>query len=114
MADVKYILVQPDKVIKSDKTWGVVLPTGKINQTVISGQTPSVIKTDTGIVRILNEKGSVVEDFFISAGLATIVDDECIVSSENIISRHDASLEMAQSFDDDFHRLIAENLKSYK
>jgi hypothetical protein len=58
MADVKYILVQPDKVIKSDKTWGVVLPTGKINQTVISGQTPSVIKTDTGIVRIQRRSGN--------------------------------------------------------
>jgi len=114
MANIKYKLVQPDKIIKSGETWGVVLPTGEINQTVISGQTPSILKTDNGMLRILNEHGQIIERYFISSGVATVADDLCVVASEHIINVNDIDVATAASCDDDFHQMVAEELKALK
>ena len=114
MANIKYKLVQPDKIVKSGEAWGVVLPTGEINQTVISGQTPSILKTDNGIVRLLDEGGQIIEQFFISSGVATVVDDLCIVAGEHILSVNDIDIATASSYDDEFHQMVAEGLKALR
>ena len=114
MANIKYKLVQPDKTIKSGEAWGIVLPTGKINQTVISGQTPSVFKTDNGIIRVLNEKGQISDRYFISSGVATVTDDLCIVASEHILDTNNIDIAAMSSYNDDFHRMVVEGLKALK
>lgn len=114
MANIRYKLVQPDKTIKSGEAWGVVLPTGEINQTVISGQTPSILKTDNGILRVLDEQGQIIERFFISSGVATVVDDLCVVASEHIVATTNIDITAASAYDDDFHQMVVEELKALK
>ena len=110
MANIKYKLVQPDKIIKSGEAWGIVLPTGEINQTVISGQTPSILKTDNGIIRILDDKGQAIEHFFISSGVATVVDDLCIVASEHISTSSNTDIAAANSYENDFQQAEVEEI----
>ena len=114
MADVKYILVQPDKVVKSGNTWGIVLPDDKVNQTVIAGQTLGVMKISNGIIRLLDSNGKITERFFVRQGIANIVNDECIVASEDIIAFDDVDVEAVMKCDDDFHKMVAENIKALK
>ena len=90
------------------------MPTGEINQTVISGQTPSILKTDNGTVRVLNESGQIIEQFFISSGVATVVDDLCIIAGEHIVSVNDIDIATASSYDDEFHQMVVEGLKALK
>lgn len=96
MAGVSYKLVQPEKVIKQGAAWGVVLPTGEINLTVIAGQSPSIVKFDDGLLKILDEEGHVSELYFVKAGVAVIASDQCDVTSEKIWNKDRLNFEEMQ------------------
>ena len=114
MANVKYKFVQPDKIIKTGETWGIVLPDEKVNQTVLSGQTPSIIRINNGVIRLLDTDKKITERFFVSRGIATVANNECILAAENIIAFDDIDLETALKYNDDFHQMIVENIKASK
>lgn len=113
MAEVQYQLIQPEKIIKSGRAWGVVLPTGEVNQTVVFGQSPTIVGVDNGVVQILSENGSVEDKFFVRAGSAHIADDKCIIISDEIILSTDIDDEFWKNHpqNDDFYLMIAEYLR---
>ncbi|MDO4184557.1 MAG: hypothetical protein Q4D11_04910 [Rhodospirillales bacterium] len=110
MADVSYKLVQPEKVVKQGNAWGVVLPTGEINLTVIAGQAPSIVKFDSGLVKILDEDGKVCERYFVKAGIASIVSDTCVIASETVWNKAKLKFEdmVEQAKNDAFCEMIVE------
>jgi len=84
MGKVKYILSQPDKIIKSGETDGIVLPAALSNLTVISGRAPSLVKLIGGLVQFVDEPE---EKYLIKGGIANIANDVCMVSSEEIVKQ---------------------------
>lgn len=115
MAKISYKLVQPEKVIKQGNAWGVVLPAGNVNLTVIEGQSPSIVKFDDGMIQILDEDGKVAEKYFAKAGVATIAENVCIAASETIIASerldYDDVLERAKS--DPFFEMISIKMATF-
>lgn len=110
MASVSYKLVQPEKVIKQGSAWGIVLPTGEINLTVIVGQAPSIVKFDAGLVKILDDDGQVCDRYFVKEGVASIAADVCVITSEIIWNKAKLNFEeiREKSKDDDFCEMIVD------
>lgn len=116
MAEVSYKLVQPEKTVKEGKAWGIVLPGGEINLTVISGRAPSLVLVEDGLLRIIDESGKTLSGFLVRKGMATIANDHCLVASETIIPADGISLDEAleQAKTDSFYQTVADYLVSVK
>ena len=59
MTDIHYQLAQPDRTVAEGDSWGVILPAGDVNLTVISERAPSLIRLDAGMLQIVDEKGEI-------------------------------------------------------
>lgn len=116
MAEISYKLVQPEKTVQEGKAWGVVLPTGEINLTVIAGRAPSLVLLEDGLLQIVDESGRALKNFLVRKGMATIADDACMVVSETILPSEAVSLDEAleKAKTDDFYQVVAEYLVSVK
>lgn len=116
MAEVSYKLVQPEKTVQEGKAWGVVLPAGEANLTVIAGRAPSLVLLEDGLLQIVDESGRVQKSFLIRKGMATIADDACLVASETILPTDAISLDEAleKAKTDGFYQVAAEYLASVK
>ena len=113
MPQVEYQLVRPEKVVARGKAWGIILPTGEINMTVIAGQVPGIVKTVDGIVQILPEEGADGKKYFVRRGIATIAKDKCTLACEEIIPFDKANYEqaVAKEEQDEFYHMVAEELR---
>jgi len=113
MPQIEYQLVSPEKVVAHGKSWGIILPTGEINLTVIAGQVPAIVKTVDGVVQILPEESSIGKRYFVRRGIATISEDKCSLVCEEIIAFDKANYEQAADKEeqDEFYHLIAEELR---
>lgn len=116
MTDIHYQLAQPDRTVAEGDSWGVILPAGDVNLTVISERAPSLIRLDAGMLQIVDEKGEIQKRFFVKEGIATVANDVCVVASENIIPFGDISIDEAlqKAKDDAFYQTIVDCLSSVK
>lgn len=116
MAEVSYKLVQPEKTVYEGKAWGVVLPAGETNLTVISGRAPSLVLLEDGLLRIVDESGKPQKSFLVRKGMASIADDFCLVASETILPADGISLDEAleKAKTDGFYQAVADYLASVK
>lgn len=116
MAEVSYKLVQPEKTVAEGKAWGVVLPCEENNLTVITGRAPSLVLTEDGLLRVIDENGKTLSSFLVRKGMATIADDHCLMASETIIPADGISLDDAleKAKNDSFYQTVADYLVSVK
>ena len=112
MTNISYKLVQPEKVIKQGTAWGVVLPTGEIDLTVIAGHSPCMVKFGPGIIKIVDDTGKISEQYFAREGIATIAGDVCVAASESVLAKEKVSLQDAleKAKDDPFFEMVADIL----
>lgn len=116
MSEIRYKLVQPNKTVAEGQAWAVILPTGEINLTVITGRAPSLVELDNGCVQVMAENGSVQSRFFIKKGIATIANDSCLVASEQIIPFEKINFEEVEqkAETDSFYQMISDCMKAEK
>ena len=116
MAEITYRLVVPYKTVEDGKAWGVILPTGEINLTVISGRAPSLVKVDEGMVKIMASETEVKQRLFVRKGFASIANDVCTIASEMIFPIEKVKLEefKEKAENDSFYQMILEEMKTIK
>ena len=109
MTNINYKLVQPERVISQGSAWGVVLPTEGTNLTVIAGQSPSIVGFGDGLFKVLNESGKIVNKYFVRSGVATIVNDTCVVASEQVFAKADLDRDdvLKRAATDPFYEMVA-------
>ena len=112
MTKVSYKLVRPEKIVARGKAWGVILPTGETDLTVIEGQMPTVTQTTDGVVKVMSAEDVVEAKFFARRGMATICDDSCILIAEEILPATEIDYQTARdkAETDEFYKMIAEEL----
>ena len=67
---VKLTIELPDKVLKQEEAYGVIIPAKGGDITILSQRAPSVFVTDFGAVRLIDESGKEHKKYFVSAGMA--------------------------------------------
>jgi len=119
--NIRLQLSQPDKVVIAGNFPAVIVPAQLSNLTIIPGRAPSLILLTNGMLQLLDEKSAVVAKYFLQGGLATVANEECLVSSEKIIAKADISLAEAsarleQAADDNekaFYQIIVDELTAF-
>ena len=69
---VKLTIELPDKVLKQEEAYGVIIPAKGGDITILSQRAPSVFVTDFGAVRLIDEIGKERKKYFVSAGMADV------------------------------------------
>ena len=101
--DVNLTIVLPAKIFLQEKVGSVIVPAVRADVDILPNRAPSVFALDFGLLQLLNENGSVKSKYFIQSGMAEVVDNECKVMTQGIISAditaHEAKkrLDMAEN-----------------
>ena len=71
---VKLVIELPEKILKQEEAYGVVIPAKGGDITILSERAPSVFVTDFGAVKLIDESGKEQKKYFVSAGMADVAE----------------------------------------
>ena len=102
----------PDKKAIHKIIYGVVLPYGKTNLTIINNRAPTSLLLHHGLLKILDENKKIIETYFIDGGVVDVAYNICKISTFRIINISDINKEKAlelrelEMHNKDFYQMI--------
>ena len=117
---VKLTIELPDKVLKQEEAYGVIIPAKGGDITILSQRAPSVFVTDFGAVRLIDEAGKERKKYFVSAGMADVaagvlhllaskVEEAEGLSLQEVIHRKEAALADDEKM---FYQMVEDQLQN--
>lgn len=109
----------PDKKAIHKIIYGVVLPYGKTNLTIINNRAPTSLLLHQGLLKILDENKKIIETYFIDGGVVDVANNICKISTFRIINISDINKEKAlelreqEMHNKDFYQMIVNYFNGY-
>ena len=109
----------PDKKAIHKVIYGVVLPYGKTNLTIINNRAPTSLLLHQGLLKILDENKKIIETYFIDGGVVDVANNICKISTFRIINISDINKEKAlelreqEMHNKDFYQMIVNYFDGY-
>lgn len=97
MADeINLTIANPMEIVLNTTVGRVMLPSVDGYITILPDRAPMTMLLENGLMQLLDKDGKVTARYFIRRGLANIADNNCLVSTEDLIKAEDISLEQAK------------------
>lgn len=100
--EVNVSIILPARIYLEDKVASVILPAIRADVDILPDRAPSIYALDFGLVKLYNQNGTMKDSYFIQPGMAEIVDNECKIMTQGVISAkeitpHDAKKKLAEA-----------------
>ena len=88
---VKVSIILPARTYLQEKVASVIIPAIRSDVDILPDRAPSVFALDFGLVKLLNQNGTLKDSYFIQPGMAEVVDNECRIMTQGVISAKEVS-----------------------
>lgn len=100
--EVNVSIILPARTYLQEKVASVILPAIRADVDILPDRAPSIYALDFGLVKLYDQKGTMKDSYFIQPGMAEIVDNECKIMTQGVISAkeisaHDAKKKLAEA-----------------
>ena len=100
--EVNVSIILPARIYLQEKVSSVILPAIRADVDILPDRAPSIFALDFGLVKLLNQNGTLKDSYFIQPGMAEIADNECRIMTQGVISAkevsaHDAKKKLAEA-----------------
>ena len=103
----KFEIISPEKIIFSDNTTMVTLPSYEGDMSVLKHHISIITFLRPGIIKAQKKEGSF-EEFFVQDGTVEYFNDNLVVLSASAINTKDLSKEFLENLNDDTKNKLAE------
>lgn len=100
--EVNVSIVLPARIYLQEKVASIIIPAIRADVDILPDRAPSVFALDFGLVKLLNQNGTLKDSYFIQPGVAEIANNECKIMTQGVISAkevsaHDAKKKLAEA-----------------
>ena len=89
--EVNVSIILPARIYLQEKVSSVILPAVRADVDILPDRAPSIFALDFGLVKLLNQNGTLKDSYFIQPGMAEIADNECRIMTQGVISAKEVS-----------------------
>ena len=92
VSEVNVSIILPARIYLQEKVANVIVPAIRSDVDILPDRAPSVFALDFGLVKLFNHNGTLKDSFFIQPGMAEVVDNECKIMTQGVISAKEVSV----------------------
>ena len=89
--EVNVSIILPARTYLQESVASVIIPAIRADVDILPDRAPSVFALDFGLVKLLNQNGTLKDSYFIQPGIAEIVNNECKIMTQGVISAKEVS-----------------------
>lgn len=89
--EVNVSIILPARIYLQEKAASIIIPAIRADVDILPDRAPSVFALDFGLVKLLNQNGTLKDSYFIQPGMAEIVNNECKIMTQGVISAKEVS-----------------------
>ena len=113
--DINLKIYIPEKIILNQNVYRAVLAFDNKTITVMNKRAPTLVALDMGGMQILDENNDIIDEYYLSGGVADIKENSCIILTESAFRKNDLDLEkvieMNNQFKNPFYSWLIEEYK---
>ena len=115
--DINLKIYIPEKIVLNQDVYRAVLAFDNKTITVMNKRAPTIVALDMGIMQILNENNDIIDEYYLSGGIADIKENSCIILTEAALRKSDLDLEkiieMNNQFRNPFYSWLIDEYKRF-
>ena len=92
VSEVNVSIVLPARTYLQEKVAAVIIPAIRADVDILPDRAPSVFALDFGLVKLLNQNGTLKDSYFIQPGMAEIANNECKIMTQGVVSAKEVSV----------------------
>lgn len=113
--DVNLKIYMPERLVLNQNVYRAVLAFDDKMITVMKDRAPTLVSLDMGKMQILNEDNNIIDEYYLSGGVADIKLNTCTILTEAAFKKSDLSLdkliELNQEFCNPFYTWLIDEYK---
>ncbi|MBR5154316.1 MAG: F0F1 ATP synthase subunit epsilon [Alphaproteobacteria bacterium] len=110
--DIDLKIYMPEKIVLNEKVYRAVLPFDDKTITVLKDRAPTLIGLDMGVIQILDENNSIIDEWLLAGGCADIHSNTCTILTEACFNKKELDLvkvkDLYKNFANPFYKWLIE------
>ena len=100
--DINLKIYIPEKIVLNQDVYRAVLAFDDKTITVMNKRAPIIVALDMGVMQILNENDDIIDEYYLSGGIADIKENSCTILTEAAFKKSDLDLEKVTEMNNQF------------
>ena len=100
--DINLKIYMPEKIVLNQDVYRAVLAYDNKTITIMKDRAPTLISLDMGMIQILDETNTPIDEYYISGGVADMKLNTCTILTESAFRKADLDLEKVIALNEEF------------